>query len=211
VADVILMLRGILDRMEVRPKFFSTLAAWRTWLEANHANEQELWVGFYKRSSGHPSITWPEAVDGALCFGWIDGVRKSIDAVSYKIRFTPRKPRSAWSAINIKRTTELKRLGLMHASGLAAFEKREEKRSAIYAYEQRKTAKLPLDFEQQFQANEAAWEFFMSQPPWYQRTSTYWVISAKKEETRLKRLATLIRDSANQRTIAPLTRPQAKK
>jgi len=128
---------------EPQPQFFPTLADWRAWLEKNHAYTEEFWVGFYKRDSGRPSITWPESVDGALCFGWIDGVRKTIDATSYKIRFTPRKPRSIWSAINIKRAKELSKQGLMHSAGLAAFEKRDGHRSAIYAYEQRKTAKLP--------------------------------------------------------------------
>jgi uncharacterized protein YdeI (YjbR/CyaY-like superfamily) len=192
---------------ELRPKFFATPADWRAWLERHHADKQELWVGFYKRESGRPSITWPESVDGALCFGWIDGVRKSIDPVSYKIRFTPRKPRSMWSAINIKRAKELSKSGLMHAAGLAAFEKRDGDRSAIYAYEQRKTAKLPSDFEKRFRANARAWAFFQAQAPWYQRTSTYWVISAMKEETRLKRLTILIDCSARQRPIPSLTRP----
>jgi len=193
------------------PQFFASPTEWRAWLEKNHAAEQELWVGFYKRDSGRPSITWPEAVDGALCFGWIDGVRKSIDAVSYKIRFTPRKPQSIWSAINIKRAKELSKLGLIHTAGLSAFEKRDGDRSAIYAYEQRQTAKLPQEFENQFRANKKAWKFFHSQPPWYRRTSTYWVISAKKEETRRKRLATLIDCSARQRNIPSLNRPSASK
>jgi uncharacterized protein YdeI (YjbR/CyaY-like superfamily) len=197
--------------MTAKPRFFPTLTDWRLWLEQNHAVEQEFWVGFYKRDSRKPSITWPEAVDGALCFGWIDGVRYSIDAVSYKIRFTPRKPRSIWSAINIKRVSELSSQGLMHAAGLAAFEKRQEKRSAIYAYEQKKTAKLPAEFDKKFRTNKAAWTFFTSQAPWYQRNCAYWVISAKKEETRVKRLDTLIQDSAARRTIAPLTRPMGKK
>src|SRR5215831_169679 len=141
---------------EPPPRFFASLAEWRAWLEKQHADAEELWVGFYKRESGRPSITWPESVDGALCFGWIDGVRKSIDRVSYKIRFTPRKPRSIWSAINIKRAKELSTLGLMHATGLAAFEKRDADRSAIYAYEQRKTAKLPSEFDRQFRTNPEA-------------------------------------------------------
>jgi uncharacterized protein YdeI (YjbR/CyaY-like superfamily) len=189
------------------PVFFATPADWRAWLEKHHADAEEFWVGFHKRDSGRPSITWPESVDGALCFGWIDGVRKSIDAASYKIRFTPRKPRSIWSAINIKRANELSTLGLMHPSGLAAFDKRDGDRSAIYAYEQRRTAVLPPQFEKQFRKNSEGWKFFQSQPPWYQRTSTYWVISAKKEETRLKRLATLIDCSARKRNIPSLTRP----
>jgi len=192
---------------ETPPKFFASPAEWRAWLEKHHADTQELWVGFYKRASGRPSITWPEGVDGALCFGWIDGLRKSIDAISYKIRFTPRKSRSIWSAINIRRATELSKLGLMHSTGLAAFEKRDSNRSAIYAYEQRKTAKLPVAFEKKFRGNAEAWKFFQSQPPWYQRTSRYWVISAKKEETRLKRLATLIDCSAHKQNIPSLTRP----
>jgi uncharacterized protein YdeI (YjbR/CyaY-like superfamily) len=196
---------------EPLPQFFASPNAWRAWLDKNHAADQELWVGFYKRDSGRPSITWPEAVDGALCFGWIDGVRKNIDAVSYKIRFTPRKRRSIWSAINIKRARELSELGLMHAAGLAAFERRDGDRSAIYAYEQRQAATLPPEFEKQFRTNRKAWAFFQSQPPWYRRTSTYWVISAKKEETRLKRLATLIDCSARERNIPSLNRPSPSK
>jgi uncharacterized protein YdeI (YjbR/CyaY-like superfamily) len=184
---------------EPLPKFFASPAEWRAWLEKQHADTQELWVGFYKRDSGRPSITWPESVDGALCFG-------CIDAVSYKIRFTRRKQRSIWSAINIRRANELSKLGLMHSAGRAAFEMRHGDRSAIYAYEQRKAAKLPPAFEAKFRARGAAWKFFQSQPPWYQRTSTYWVISAKKEETRSKRLATLIDCSARKLDIPSLTR-----
>lgn len=189
------------------PKFFPALADWRAWLEKHHDKHEEFWVGFYKRDSGRPSITWPESVDGALCFGWIDGVRYSIDAISYKIRFTPRKPRSTWSAINIKRVKELTKLGMMHPAGLAAFEKRNGDRSAIYSYEQRKNATLPPEFEKQFEANAKAWAYFQSQPPWYRRTSTYWVISAKKEETREKRLSTLIECSQRGKPIPSLTRP----
>jgi uncharacterized protein YdeI (YjbR/CyaY-like superfamily) len=193
--------------MPSKPKFFATSANWCAWLEQNHDSKEDVWVGFYKRNSGRPSITWPESVDGALCFGWIDGIRKSIDAISYTIRFTPRKARSAWSAINIKRVGELKTLGRMRPAGLSAFEKRDEDRSAIYAYEQRKTAKLPPDFEKQFRKQVDAWKFFQAQPAWYRRTSTYWVISAKKEETRLKRLAILIDCSGRKRNIPPLNRP----
>src|SRR5579872_1044345 len=123
-----------------KPQFFATPAAWRAWLEKHHADSDELWVGFYKRDSGRPSITWPESVDGALCFGWIDGVRKSVDSTSYKIRFTPRKARSIWSAVNVKRAAELAKLGLMHSAGLAALEKRTGARTEIYSYEQRKGA-----------------------------------------------------------------------
>jgi uncharacterized protein YdeI (YjbR/CyaY-like superfamily) len=197
--------------MTAKPEFFSDVTAWRKWLEENHANIDELWVGLYKRSSGRESITWPEAVDGALCFGWIDGVRRSIDSTSYMIRFTPRKPRSVWSAVNVKRATELSAGGLMHAAGLAAFQNRDGKRSEIYSYEQRKAAKLPAAYEKQFRSNKAAWEFFQAQAPWYRRTCSWWVISAKKDETRLNRLTALIKDSAHQRTIPALTRPAGKK
>jgi uncharacterized protein YdeI (YjbR/CyaY-like superfamily) len=193
--------------MTTKVKYFASPSAWRQWLEKHHADTVELWVGLYKRGSGKTSITWPEAVDGALCFGWIDGVRKSIDDSSYKIRFTPRKPRSVWSAVNIKRATELSATGLMHSTGLAAFDKRKGDRSAIYAYEQRKAANLPKENEKQFRARASAWKFFQEQPPWYRRTSSYWVISAKKVETRLKRLETLIQCSEDGKAIPALARP----
>lgn len=192
--------------MPSKPQFFPSTSSWRAWLEKHHAKTEELWVGLYKRDSGKPSITWPEAVDGALCFGWIDGIRKSIDDISYKIRFTPRKARSVWSAINVRRATELSRLGLMHPAGLAAFQKRDGQRSEIYSYEQRKNAKLPPALEKKFRAHPDAWKFFRAQAPWYQRTSTYWVISGKKEETKLKRLAVLVDHSERQRKIPPLDR-----
>jgi uncharacterized protein YdeI (YjbR/CyaY-like superfamily) len=178
-----------------KPLFFATPADFRAWLEKNHALHTELSVGFYKRDSGKPSITWPESVDAALCYGWIDGVRNSIDAHSYRIRFTPRKPTSTWSAINVKRVAELNKLGLMHSAGVKAFEARKGDKTGIYAYEQRKTAKLPPPYEKRFRANQKAWAFFQKQPPWYQRTASYRVISAKQEATRQKRLAQLIKDS----------------
>jgi uncharacterized protein YdeI (YjbR/CyaY-like superfamily) len=193
--------------MPSKPQFFPSPSAWRAWLKNHHADTEELWVGFYKRDSGRPSITWPESVDGALCFGWIDGVRKSIDDVSYRIRFTPRRPRSVWSAVNVRRATDLSALGLMHPAGLAAFENRDGKRSEIYSYEQRKNAKLPPAYEKEFRRHPVAWKFFRSQAPWYQRTSTYWVISAKKEETRLKRLGLLVDYSERQQKIPPLAGP----
>jgi uncharacterized protein YdeI (YjbR/CyaY-like superfamily) len=191
----------------VKPRFFATPAAFRAWLEEHHTRSAELVVGFYKKGSGKPSITWPESVDAALCFGWIDGIRRRVDELSYTIRFTPRKPASIWSAVNIKRVQELTKQGLMQPAGLQAFERRDEAKSAIYAYEQRNSAVFPDSFEKQFRANKSAWDFFQSQPPWYRRTVTHWVISAKKEETRLRRLTTLIEDSAHHRTIRQLTRP----
>ena len=194
----------------MKPVFFPTPAAWRAWLEEHHAETDELWVGFYKKGSGKPSITWPESVDGALCFGWIDGVRKSLDEISYVIRFSPRRARSIWSTVNIKRVGELTKQELMHRAGLNAFERRTGERSEIYAYEQRKGAKLSSAYEKQFRANKQAWDFFRAQPPSYQRTASWWVISAKKEETRSKRLAQLIKDSEQRRSIRPLTRPGTK-
>ncbi len=186
--------------------FFASPAAFQAWLEKHHAGRQELLVGFYKKSSGKPNITWPESVDAALCWGWIDGVRKRIDDVSYSIRFTPRKPGSIWSSVNIARVEELTTLGVMREAGLKAFAARTEAKSAIYAYEQRGDPKLGAAYERRFRANEAAWHFFHAQAPWYRRTATWWVISAKREDTREKRLATLIADSEAGRTIAPLTR-----
>lgn len=192
----------------MKPKFFPSPSAWHAWLEKHHQNHEELWVGFYKVGSGKPSITWPQAVDGALCFGWIDGVRKSLDESSYVIRFTPRRPKSIWSAVNIRRVAELGEVGLMRSAGVEAFERRAGNRSEIYAYEQRKGAKLSAAYEKQFRAHKKAWNFFQTQPPWYRRTANWWVISAKREETRLKRLAQLIEDSEHERSIAQLKRPK---
>ena len=190
--------------MPPKPTFFPTPSDFAAWLEAHHDKFHELLVGFYKKSSGKLSITWPESVDAALCFGWIDGVRRSIDETSYTIRFTPRRPTSTWSTVNIKRAKQLKKTGLMHPAGLKAFAARSEKKSGIYSYEQRKSAKFTREQEKQFRANRSAWEFFRSQAPWYQRLTTYWVISAKKEETKLNRLSVLIDHSQNRRTLPQL-------
>jgi uncharacterized protein YdeI (YjbR/CyaY-like superfamily) len=199
--------RGLGTERRLEPTFFATAGDFRAWLEEHHADARELWVGFYKKSSGKPSITWPEAVDQALCFGWIDGVRKGIDDVAYANRFTPRTAKSTWSAINIERVEELKRRGLMHPAGLEAYAKRAEERSGVYSYEQRQAAKLDPAYERRFRANEKAWDFFQTQPAWYRRAAVWWVVSAKKEETRLRRLTTLIDDSEHRRAIRPLTRP----
>jgi uncharacterized protein YdeI (YjbR/CyaY-like superfamily) len=195
----------------MKPRFFATPSQFRTWLQQHSAQTQELWVGFYKRSSGKRSITWPEAVDQALCFGWIDGIRRSLDATSYVIRFTPRKPRSTWSAVNLTRAKQLATQGLMSPAGRTAFEKRSDEKSAIYSYEQRKSAQLEDTQEQKFRLNQRAWNFFQSQPPWYRRTAAWWVISAKKGETRAKRLALLIEYSEQEKRIPPLLRPASKK
>ena len=192
--------------MTVEPTFFPTPADFRAWLEEHHDQGQELWVGYYKKATGKPSITWPESVDEALCFGWIDGLRKRIDEESYMIRFTPRKANSTWSKVNIQRVAELSAEGRMRPSGLKVFEERKEAKSGIYAYEQREAAQLEAAQEAQFQANETAWAFFQAQTPSYRKAAIWWIVSAKKEETRQKRLATLIEDSAQGRTIRPLTR-----
>jgi uncharacterized protein YdeI (YjbR/CyaY-like superfamily) len=191
----------------VEPTFFATPEELRAWLEEHHDSESELLVGFHKKGSGRPSITWPQSVDQALCFGWIDGVRRSIDAESYSIRFTPRQARSTWSAVNVKRVGELTAEGLMHPAGLAAFERRTDDRTGIYSHERREQAKLEPEQERAFKADAAAWAWFQAQPPWYRRTATHWVISAKREATRQRRLEQLIADCAAGVTIAPLTRP----
>jgi len=196
--------------MPPKPAFFPTPSDFRAWLEAHHDKLSELLVGLYKKSSGKPSITWPESVQVALCFGWIDGVRKSIDETSYTIRFTPRKPTSTWSSININLVRKLTKQGLMHPAGLKAFAARSEEKSSICSYEQRKSARFSREQEKQLRANKPAWEFFRSQAPWYQRARMYWVIAAKREETKLKRLSELISHSQNRRTIARLT-PAKKK
>lgn len=181
-------------------KFFKTPTDFRKWLEKHHAAISELWVGFYKRGSGHASITWPESVDQALCFGWIDGIRKSVDDVSYAIRFTPRRVDSVWSAVNIKRAKELSKLGLMKPRGLDAFRRRKENRSGIYSYEQR-SAELEPPYEKRFRQNKPAWKFFQAQPTWYRKQINWWIVSAKKEETRLKRLEKLISESEQERRL----------
>jgi uncharacterized protein YdeI (YjbR/CyaY-like superfamily) len=192
----------------VKPRFFATPNEFRQWLEKYHATATELLVGFYKKGSGKPSITWPESVDEALCFGWIDGIRRSLDERSYTIRFTPRQPDSNWSAVNLKRAEQLVNAGRMHPAGLKTFRERNLKKAG-YSYEERKSFKLAAEYEQQFRTNEKGWRFFQAQAPWYRRTAVFWVMSAKKEETRQRRLATLIRDSASGRIVGPMRRPGA--
>jgi uncharacterized protein YdeI (YjbR/CyaY-like superfamily) len=192
----------------VKPSFFPTPADFRAWLERNHETAPELLVGFYKKSSGRPSITWPESVDEALCFGWIDGIRRTIDEASYTIRFTPRRPRSTWSAVNLKRVEELLKLGRMRPAGIRVFEARDPKRAGTYSYEQRQEElKLTPAYEKTLRANAKAWAFFQTQAPYYRRIITRWVMSAKKEETQLKRLSRLIGDSARARRVGLMAGP----
>jgi uncharacterized protein YdeI (YjbR/CyaY-like superfamily) len=191
----------------VQPTFFETPEAFRAWLEANHETETELLVGFHKRGSGRLSMTWPESVDQALCFGWIDGVRRRIDDHSYSIRFTPRKPRSTWSRINVAKVAELTDRGLMQPAGLRAFERRTEENTGIYSFERGEEAQLPKEYERRLRANKKAATWFDAQPPSYRRTAKHWVISPKREETRKRRMTQLIECSAAGRAIPPLTRP----
>jgi uncharacterized protein YdeI (YjbR/CyaY-like superfamily) len=186
------------------PVFFETPAEFRAWLEEHHATASELLVGFHKRASGRATMTWAESVDQALCFGWIDGVRRSLGEHSYTIRFTPRKPRSIWSARNTERVRKMEEAGLMRPAGLAAFERRSEQRTGVYSFERPDEAQLSPDQERRFKADAAAWKWFQGQPPWYRRTATHWVVSAKREQTRERRLAQLIADSAAGRKIRPL-------
>ncbi|HEX2202119.1 MAG TPA: YdeI/OmpD-associated family protein [Longimicrobium sp.] len=190
--------------------FFDTQDELRRWLEENHAAAAELYVGFYKKGSGKTGITYAQALDEALCFGWIDGVRKRIDDARFTIRFTPRKRGSTWSEVNVKRAGELEAEGRMTPAGLAAFRARDEKKTAAYSYEARER---PLDpaLEERFRANADAWDFFQAQPPYYRRTAQWFVMSAKREETRLRRLARLIDDSAAGRRLEEVTYKQPKK
>ncbi len=182
------------------PIFFQTQTDFRKWLEENHATETEIIVGYYKVGSGKSGMTWSESVDEALCFGWIDGVRRKVDAESYCNRFTPRRPNSNWSAVNIAKVAELTAKGLMKPAGIAAFAKRKESKSAIYAYEN-ELKQFSDEFEKQFRANEKAWEFFEKQANWYKKKVTGWVMTAKQDATRQSRLAKLIIESENEREI----------
>ena len=179
----------------MKPKFFKGPTEFREWLQIHHDKSKELFVGFYKKSSGKKSITYPEALEEALCFGWIDGVRKKIDEISYVQRFSPRKPRSIWSLINVRHVERLKSEGRMHSAGLAAYALREDKRTGIYSFENR-PRELSPEYQKLFQKNKSAWEFFKTQPPYYQRTLSFYVMGAKREETRLRRLHLLIESSA---------------
>jgi uncharacterized protein YdeI (YjbR/CyaY-like superfamily) len=194
---------------QTKTVFFKSPVEFRKWLLENHEQATELLVGFYKKDSGRGGITYVEALDEALCFGWIDAVRRSIDEASYQVRFTPRKARSIWSNVNVKKVEELTRLGRMQAAGLKAFAARETKRSGIYAFENAER-KLDAAAEKLFKANKKAWEFFQAQAPWYRRTASWWIMSAKKEETQARRLQLLIRDSEKGLRLARNTRPAKK-
>lgn len=184
----------------MKPTFFSKPSDFRKWLTKNHKKEKELLVGFYKVGSGKPSISWPQSVDEALCFGWIDGIRRSVDEESYSIRFTPRKPKSIWSAINIKKVEDLTKKGLMKPEGLAVFKLRTENSSNIYSHEN-EIKKLTPVYEKKFKTNKKAWQFFTTQAPSYKKVIIHWIMSAKQEKTQLNRLDKTITESAKQKRV----------
>jgi uncharacterized protein YdeI (YjbR/CyaY-like superfamily) len=188
---------------------FSSPEEFRKWLAKNHAAATELFVGFYKTTSGKKGATYAQALDEALCFGWIDGVRRSIDLNSYMIRFTPRKPKSIWSLVNVRHVERLQKAGKMAEPGLKAFALREKQRTGIYSFEQKRPG-LSAKFKKLLRANGPAWEFFSSQAPWYQRTAGHWVVRAKQQETRLRRFAKLVEVSANGQRLDQLT-PKGKR
>jgi uncharacterized protein YdeI (YjbR/CyaY-like superfamily) len=191
--------------MDIKPLFFATPSAFRKWLHQRHAKAAVLWVGYYKKGSGKPSITWQESVDQALCYGWIDGIRKSFDDCSFTIRFTPRKRGSVWSSINIKRAEALIAQGEMQPAGLRAYEARKENKSGIYSYEQR-SVDLEEPYKRLLKKNVAAWRFFEAQPPSYRKAISWWIVCAKKEETRLKRLERLMAYSVKGERLPELAR-----
>jgi uncharacterized protein YdeI (YjbR/CyaY-like superfamily) len=192
-----------------KPLFFASPEAFRRWLEKHHGSRKELLVGFHKVHTGKPSLTWPQSVDAALCYGWIDGLRRSLGDEAYTIRFTPRKPTSIWSNVNTRRAAELGKLGLMAPAGLAAFALRDPKRAGVYEFEQKAAARvvtLDVTAEKAFRARTKAWAFFESQPPGYRRIAIKWVMSAKRDETRATRLADLIADSAAGQRLGVVTK-----
>jgi len=200
----VLLMRGVRQHrttVSATPTFFRTAADFRAWLEANHAAAEQLLVGFRKVSSGQPSMRWPESVDEALCFGWIDGVRKRIDDQSYQIRFTPRRPGSIWSLVNISKVEQLLAQGRMRPPGIAAFEARTTKKTGVYAFERDQPAELTKAEMLVFRSNKVAWSYFESAPPSYRQVMLHWVVTAKRTATRERRLSQLIRASAEQRRI----------
>lgn len=189
--------------MTAKPKFFATPEKFREWLEKNHASATELLVGFHKKSSGKKSITYAEALDEALCFGWIDGVKRGLNETSYTQRFTPRRARSIWSLVNVKHVERLKKEGRMHAAGLAAYELRDPKRTGIYAFENA-PRDLSAEYEKELRKVKGAWEYFQTYPPYLKKTVSFWVMSAKKEETRSARLRRLVESCAKGERIGVL-------
>ena len=189
----------------MEPIFFKSPQEFYAWLEEHHETQSEVYVGMYKTHTGKRAMSWSEAVDQALCFGWIDGRANAIDEDRYMQRFTPRRPGSNWSKINVTKVAKLTEAGLMRPAGLAAFERRRDDRTGVYSFE-RENAGLPAEYEERLRANRAAAQYFDAKPPWYRRTAAHWVMSAKREETRERRLGQLIEDSAAGMDIKPLRR-----
>ena len=190
--------------------FFETPAELRAWFEANHESATQLWLGYHRKRTGRPSVTWQEVVDQELCFGWIDSVRYSLDGDRSAQRITPRRSGSVWSAINIKRFQELEQMGMVHPNGRAAFDKRDEARSRIYSYENRSRG-FDAATEAAFRKNRTAWKFFEAQAPSYRRTASFWVMSAKRDETKKRRLEKLIATSRAAQRLAPFVSPSRRR
>ena len=194
----------------MKPIFFRSAAEWRAWLAAHRDHTDEVLVGYYKRATNKPSLTWSESVDEALCFGWIDGIRRRVDDDRYTIRFTPRRPGSTWSAVNLRKIETLAAKRLMQPAGLAAHAARRADRIG-YSFEQRKSLVLPPAFVRRFRANPAAWAFFNEQPPGYRRTVTFWIVSAKRQTTQQQRLDRLIAECARRRRVGLLAKPDSRR
>jgi uncharacterized protein YdeI (YjbR/CyaY-like superfamily) len=188
--------------------FFNSSSEFREWLETNHEHAGELILGFYKKGAGRQGISYAESVDEALCFGWIDGVRRNLDAISYSIRFTPRKKESIWSLANLRRVERLKESGRMKPAGLDSYSMRDPAKTGIYSFENA-VRTLAVDEERKFMLDKGAWDFFQKQTPSYRRMAIWWIVSAKKDETRARRLSLLIKDSASERTLAQFTRSKS--
>jgi uncharacterized protein YdeI (YjbR/CyaY-like superfamily) len=202
-------LSGRAGAAQMRPQSFTTPAAWRAWLEAHHDSSQEIFLRLFKVHAAHRGITYKQALDEALCFGWIDGIARRLDQDSYCQRFTPRRPRSIWSRVNVGHVERLIKERRMTQAGLAAYEKRDDKRTGVYAFEKPPQV-LPREMEKRFRAKKQAWAFYQQQAPWYRRTTTHWVLNGKKEETRLRRLDALIACCAR-REIVPQVPTKQKK
>ena len=187
-----------------RLRFFRSGSEFRKWLEKNHSKSDELWIGFYRKDSGRGGMSYPQALDEALCYGWIDGIRKKLDERSYTTRFTPRKPKSIWSNVNIKHIARLTRDGRMMPAGIAAYSARDDSRTGVYSFE-RTIAELEPLMIGEFKRTPGAWKYFEAQPPYYRRIASWWVISARKDETRARRLAKLIEHSARKERLPQLT------
>ncbi|MBK7625764.1 MAG: YdeI/OmpD-associated family protein [Bacteroidales bacterium] len=189
-----------MNTVSEKPIFFKSPEEFRSWLEKNHKIKTELYVGYYKKATGKPTMTWSQSVDEALCFGWIDGIRRSIDKESYCNRFTPRRETSRWSTVNIKKVEELIKSGMMQPAGLQIYNKRKEEMSGISSYES-EAKQLHEEFENKFKENKTAWEYFSRQAPSYKRTIIHWILSAKQEKTRLARLEKTITESEKQKRV----------